>query len=293
MTRPRFHLRYLFLTIAFWLAALGCWGLLSPWLDQQILSAGSVLDYAVEEQWRTAENEPWEARTLVAQRHDQVLFQTSKIIMVQGDLIWSTDDHPQFINQGLYAVDARTGENLPGYGDLERGGQYYFPPGTQRTAYVLWDPHFIGPRQVSYVRDDQIDGLLVYRFSFLTTGLDESDGYSSLPEVPERYLALTDGRGLIWVEPHSGLIVGYQEHGASYLADAANRRRLSEFHRWEDTFTAETEAAQLKLARRWRTWSLLVNSWLPLVLAVAGGLTLVLGGVVWARERSADPEARP
>ncbi len=60
-------------------------------------------------------------------------------------------------------------------------------------------------------------GLQIYVFSFTATGMDESGGYCYLAEVPELYLAHTDGQGTIWVEPLSGTVVDYEDSGVTIL----------------------------------------------------------------------------
>jgi hypothetical protein len=170
----------------------------------------------------------------------------------------------------LYGVDRRTRLNLASYGDDNRTGQYLFPPHVQQSEYLIWDPMFVGLRQASFERIEQIEGLKVYVFSFSATGMDETAGYSYLPEVPEHYLAYTDGEGTIWVEPISGIVVDYWDNGVSYFVDPENGVRIANFNEWTENYTLETKTVQINLARLARLRILALEIWLP------GGLLLVV-----------------
>jgi hypothetical protein len=121
----------------------------------------------------------------------------------------------------------------------------------------------------------------VYVFRFSANGLDETDGYSSMPDVPERFQARTDGQGTLKIEPLSGVVVDYEEQGVSYYVDPATGARLDDFHRWSGRFTPATKSAQLALARAARLRVLALEDWLPGGLAVLGALGLALAA--WSR----------
>ncbi len=98
--------------------------------------------------------------------------------------------------------------------------------------------------------------------------------------MPERYLAYTDGQGALWVEPVSGTVVDYEEEGVSYFVDLATGARAADFHQWSDRYTPETREAQLALARAARLRLLMLETWLPGALVIAGLVGLVGGWVV-------------
>jgi hypothetical protein len=109
----------------------------------------------------------------------------------------------------------------------------------------------------------------VYVFNFSGTDMNETEGYSYLADVPEHYLAHTDGQGTIWVEPLSGIEVDYADNGVSYFVDPASGMRVADFNKWDERYTPETRAAQLALARSARQRILALEVWLP------GGVLLV------------------
>lgn len=188
----------------------------------------------------------------------------------------------------LYGVDRRTRANLPGYGSVERSGQYLFPTHVEQKTYPAWDPMFIGLRQATFDHFENIDGQQVYVFTFSCAGMDETAGYSFMTDVPEQYRVFTDGQGSLWIEPLSGIVVNYEDQGVSYLVDSASGTRLSngEFHQWVNSFTPETRLAQQRLARAARLRILLLEVWLPGASLLAGLIWLSVGSLMYRKKKN-------
>jgi hypothetical protein len=234
--------------------------------------------YAAESRFRNSPTGEWEHITLIARRVDQTIARSGGIAMVQGDLHWYAESGAViFENAGLYGVDRRTRANVRGYGDVDRTGQFLFPLHVQPTTYAYWDPNFIGPRVATFDHADMVDGLPVYVFRFTATALDETAGYSYLPDVPERYRAHTDGQGTLWIEPISGIVVDYEEQGVSYFVDRVTGKRVADLYEWSDHFTPETRAAQVRLATQARLRLLALEDWLPAGLVLVALAWLVIG----------------
>jgi hypothetical protein len=233
----------------------------------------------VEDRFRETPTGEWQASTLTARRVDRSISSTGETCLVEGALnVYFESGAVNFEYTSLYGVDRRSRANQPGYGTVERSGQYLFPAHVEQKTYPVWDPMFIGLRQATFDHIENIDGLPVYVFTFSGAGMDETAGYSFLPDVPERYRALTDGQGTLWIEPLSGMLVNYVDRGVSYFVDPASGARLpdGEFHLWRNAYTPETRAAQLALARAARLRILVLETWLPLALVGAGIILLMV-----------------
>jgi len=192
-----------------------------------------------EDKFRDSPTGEWQASTLNAQRVDQTITNSGQTAIIEGALhVYHVSGEVNFEVTSLYGVDRRTRLNLAGYGDVNRTGQYLFPPHVKRIEYPIWDPMFVGLRQAAFERIEKIEGLKVYVFSFSGSGMDESAGYSYLPDVPEHYLAHTDGQGTIWVEPLSGIMVDYLDNGISYFVIPSTGARLADFNQWEERYTS-------------------------------------------------------
>ena len=233
----------------------------------------SQLQFVVENRFRPSLVDPWQTNTFIARRTDQTLSNSGRVAIVQGNLDWSTESGQLiFENTGLYGVDRRTRLILAGYGDVERAGQFLFPAHIKQTTYTYWDPMFIGQRNAAFDHSETLAGLEVYVFHFSGIAMDETAGYAYLPDVPERYLTRTDGEGRLWIEPLSGIVVDYEEQGASYFIDPTGGARLAEaeFQIWSDHYTPETKVAQLALARATRQRILALEIGLPGASLLAG-----------------------
>lgn len=231
---------------------------------------------------------PMQTSPQIGRRVDQVVTVSGDVAVIQAGVDW-TDPSGNLLYQttGLYGVDRRTQSNLSGYGDRDRVGQFLIPPRFEETTFQLWDPNYSGPRTVAFERVDELDGLPVMVYRHAATGFDETAAYDFLPDVPERYKAFSDGHGLLYVEPVSGVVVDFTDEGRSYFVDPVTGASLGDFTTWRDWYAPETKAAQLRLAASRRSEILLVEQWLPSVLL---GLALLWVTASLLRSR---PAARP
>ena len=249
---------------------------IAPLLERLPANYAAEVELSEDNQFRDSPTGEWQASTLKARRVDQIITNSGQTAIIEGALhVYYASGEVNFEVTGLYGIDRRTRQNLAGYGDVNRTGQYLFPPHVKRIDYPIWDPMFVGLRQATFERTEKIDGLQVYVFSFNATGMDESAGYSYLPDVPENYLAHTDGEGTIWVEPLSGIVVDYQDSGVSYFVIPSTSVRLADFNQWEERYTPETRTTQIKLARAARLRILLLEVYLPAASLLAGLIWLV------------------
>jgi hypothetical protein len=238
-------------------------------------------DYAAEMDliningYRESPGDLWETHDMIARRTDQVLSTLNDALIIQGALsVYNKDGSVNFETSALYGVDRRSRMNVSDLGDTQRSGQFLFPPRIQKSTYVYWDPVYIGPRTAIFDRIEEIDGLGVYVFNFSAENFDESDGFSYLPLVPEKYRAITNGQGILWIEPVSGIVVNYEDQGSSSYVDISTGSAVADFSRWDERYSPETIANQLSKARAARGWILLLENWLPAALILAGFIWL-------------------
>jgi hypothetical protein len=275
MNIKNFPRRHLLLALALWLLAAMQFFWLASFFERLRADYFAETFYAAKSRTHQTPTAPAEEFDSVVRRRDQTLSSDETHSVVQGDMHWLTPAGvAMFEIQSLYGVDRQTRENLHGYGNETRTGQFLFPPHTERKTYGQWNPHYGGPHVAMYDHDEKLGNLPVYVFNFLVDGIDETLGFASLPDVPEKYRAVTYGKGRIWIEPQSGLVVDYEDSGVSYFVDPKTGERVAEIFKWSDRYTPETRSAQLRLAtrERWR------------MFALERGLpgALMLAGLVWA-----------
>jgi hypothetical protein len=130
---------------------------------------------------------------LIVRRRDQTLSSGSGHSIIQDDMHWSTPAWgASFEVLGLYGVDRRTRQNLPGFGNDERSGQYFFPLHVEPRSYRYWDPFYGGPRVPVFDHSETVSGLPVYVFDFVTYG-----------------------KGRLWIEPYFRVVVDYASRSHS------------------------------------------------------------------------------
>jgi len=269
----------LVLPVAFWLMA----ALLRWWAAPafELLPADYVAEtsYTANLRSRETPSSPAEDIESIVRRRDETLSSGDGHSIIQGDAHWSTlAGTIIFESRNLYGVDRRTGQNLAGYGNEKRIGQYLFPRHTEKQQYGFWDPIYAGPAVVSFDHVDHVGGIEVYVFNFQINGIDETAGFAALPDVPEKYRALTFSKGLLWVEPVSGIIVDREDTGVSYFVEPKTGEHVGEpILQGSERYTPATIEAQLRIAKatRWRMHALEV--WLPVVFVVAGLLAAGIG----------------
>jgi hypothetical protein len=252
------------------------WG--APWLQRLPEDYVAETRYAAKCRFRLTPTAKAEESELIARRRDQVLTSGVHHAIVQGDSHWSTPGGvASYEILSLYGVDRRTRENLPEYGAESRTGQYLFPLHLEQKSYKFWDPFYNGQCLATFDHAEEFQGLPVYVFNFKVEGIDDSAGYVALPDVPEKYRAMTRGAGRLWIEPQTGIVVEFVDSGASDFVDQISGKILGEVFRWDDRYTAETRAAQVKRAVHGRLVSFLLERWLPGGLVLAAMVCLAAG----------------
>jgi hypothetical protein len=250
--------------------------LIAPALERLPQDYATEIRLDTQSRFRESPDAEWEILQLTGRRVDQTLLSDPEYSIIQADLHW-TDDRGvvAYKNSGIYGVDRRSRTNLPGYGNVSRTGSFMFPLHTEQKTYPIWDPSFQGERLAAFERTDNLGGLQVYVFRFVINGLDESEGYSQLPGVPNRYKALTDAAGTLWVESVSGKIIDYEEAGESILASVDTGKRVGSIYLWSARYGEQTRTAKRDEAIAMRRRIHMLEIWLPLGFLAAGALWLI------------------
>jgi hypothetical protein len=172
----------------------------------------------------------------------------------------------------LLGVDRSTRENVPGYGDMDRSGQFTFPAGVKKESYDFWSSSVMSPLPAQYISEEQFEGLTVYNFKIdvqgINIGVDEATGMSRTMDV------LTE----IKVEPISGIPVDTtttttvnMDMGQGTMPVYINSMSFT-----DDTISDMVDTASG--ARSLILWATVYGFWIIIGL----GAALTLGGVIVA-----------
>jgi hypothetical protein len=157
-----------------------------------------------------------------------------------------------------------------------------FPFGTEKKTYDVFNPTARAPFPAKYVREEQLDGLTVYRFEQVVpeTVVRSDDVPGEMAGAPATATVHADfvysNTRTMWVEPTSGVVVKAVETPNTVVRGPDGTDGVT----WlAGTFTAtdKTVATNADRARDTRSKILLVSLWLPIGLGVLGLLLLGAG----------------
>jgi hypothetical protein len=271
-------LRHLPFALGLWLLAAVTRLWLAPqWLELPTDYAEET-SYAAHSRYRDTPDGAWQRFDSVVRRVDQTLVASAENNIIEGDIHWTTEaGEVTYESAGIYGVDRRTRVNLSGYGNIERRGQFLFPPHLGKITYHFWDPFYTGPRTATFSHTTTLDGMLVYVFDCRAKNIDDTAGYAFLRDVPERYRAYSAGTGRLWIEPVSGIVVDFEDVGKSFFGEPATARPVSNFYFWNARYTPQTRATQFQRALSARRRIVVLEIWVPLGLLLCGLMWLTLG----------------
>ncbi|GAA3829980.1 hypothetical protein GCM10022226_58530 [Sphaerisporangium flaviroseum] len=200
------------------------------------------------------------------------------------------------------AFDRRTGlavDCCNGYIDddtaiKQTGLAFRLPYGAEPRGYPIFDP--VLKRQVTlrYEREEAVEGLPAYRYSYTVGPAKVED----LPDqIPGTVLGLPE-RGLVavaryvritrtlWVEPESGLPVRVREQRVDTLRTPDQVDRVVSFQADQVTEPGDVDA-QVAEAAGFRRWAILIRDVFPVVCLVLGFLVIPVTVAVRMRRRRA------
>jgi hypothetical protein len=182
-----------------------------------------------------------------------------------GVLLTSTSD--------VYGLDRSTRENVPGYGDTDRTGQFTFPAGTEEKTYSFWSSSAMTALPANFVSEETYHGITVYNFkidiSDLPAGTMQGTG------APQTMDVLTE----IKAEPVSGVPV-YTATTTTVKAQLMPGEPTTIYVN-SMAYTSETIDEMVDLAKSSRSlilWTTVYSFW----IVIGVGAALVIAGVLMA-----------
>ena len=141
--KPRHNLLFIGLAVLALAAVLRLW--IAPLSEHLPADYTNTTILSEEDNFRNSPTGAWKTSTLNTTRVDQTITTSGQAAIIEGSLhVYFASGTVNFEVSGLYGVDRRTRLNLAGYGDVNRSGQYLFPPHVQPHKYTIWDPQFVG-----------------------------------------------------------------------------------------------------------------------------------------------------
>lgn len=177
-----------------------------------------------------------EYRNVEIIRQIKALREEGKVLIIRED-IKTIDKHTNeeiddLCMTKIYGVDPYTSENIEGYGDLNRIGQWIFPVGVEKKNYLVWNSDLDDACKKGYIDAEEAAAWGVYMGEEMRGGIKTYKFYGwqdniftgYLPLLPEAKLYY-GGEITAWVEPTTGTIVDLQKHIWQY-ADFPDLHKL-------------------------------------------------------------------
>jgi sporulation protein YlmC with PRC-barrel domain len=178
---------------------------------------------------------------------------------------------PQFGLNEILGVDRSTREYVPGYGDMDRSGQFCFPAEVEEESYSVWMPSAGRPLEANFTGEEDLEGLRVFTFKISEQGLDiGTQQGTGLPQVLDIVVDMK-------VEPVSGTTVYSKSLNTIKVVPAAGMEMT--VYDSNLTFTDDTIADLIDTAKSARTlilWATVYGFW----LVIGVGIVLTLVGVI-------------
>lgn len=186
---------------------------------------------------------------------------------------------PQFGLREVLGVDRSTREYVPGYGDMNRSGQFSFPEAVTKKSYSLWIPTAGRPLEAKFTGEEDFQGLRV--FTFEISEHDLAIGAQAQTGLPQVVDITTDMK----VEPVSGATVRSESNITIKLVPAPGTKMptyVSSLRFTDDTIAHLLSTA--KSARSMLLWAKVYGFWLVIGLGILLMLVGILGAIK-TRER--------
>jgi len=161
-------------------------------------------------------------------RNVTALEKQGDVLILQEDIIISDKRTGALVQQmtATYGIDPYTSENVLGYGDTERIGQYVFPVGVEKKDYLIWNSDMDEPYTLGYVEledataigyymgTEKRGGITVYKFDGSQEEIYIGSGPEGTPPESRLYYA---GHQTAWADPKTGSIIDYDKRVIQYL----------------------------------------------------------------------------
>lgn len=180
---------------------------------------------------------------------------------LQGQVLFSFSQH--------FIVDRHTRHNLPDGTDKKGETYYTFPLNVQKQSYLWWAHTFSRPVTLEYANEQTVNGVNTYHFVARKIAVDDTEGYSFLDLVPEKYNVRTIADIDIYVEPVSGIIIDYQDKGVSSYLDRQGTV-IQDIAQWSNHFSEITIQRMATMAEGLKIKVLFTRSYFPAILILIG-----------------------
>lgn len=146
---------------------------------------------------------------------------------------------------------------------------YLFAPSHLEKGDSFWYIHinYGIPVEMKFQKEEIIEGLVTYKYTS-SFEVDQTDKLTHLEKVPEERGVNLDVDLSLWIEPHSGWLIKYEDSALAYYYDQNTKVRLFPWNRFSNAFIKRSVHRQVEEARAGLSLLFFLEYFIPVSLAV-------------------------
>jgi putative tryptophan/tyrosine transport system substrate-binding protein len=185
---------------------------------------------------------------------------------------------PIFSVARKYGINPVTREHVPGTGDRDREGYLFAPRHLKKgEPFTYWHINYDGPASMSFVGEEVIAGVKVFRYESHYTGvkIDQTENLGFLPEVGKTRGVELEPYLQLWVEPVTGHLVKYKDETTAYYYNLHSGARLTPWNKFSNSYQRSSVTKQALIARQQKVIYRTIEFVIPLTMILLS-VTLLL-----------------
>lgn len=186
----------------------------------------------------------------------EVIDQKENVLIVENFFEVFTFEGQKIISVSrILGIDKYTGAHVDGFGDKDRTGYIFAPPGLKGGLnFEYWHVNYDVPVEMQYVGEEEIDGLLVYKYEseLGSFEVDQSNFLGHLDGVPEVKGVKVRPVLQMWVEPTTGVMIKYKDDSEAYFYDVETGEDLSPWNFFSNEYvesSAKEKVSEVKILK--------------------------------------------
>ncbi len=184
---------------------------------------------------------------------------------------------PIFAVKRMYGVDPLDKKHIPDLGDKNRSGYLFAPSNLKKDQdFTYWHINYDNPATMKYDGTEIMSGMKIYRYKCKYQA-DQTSNLEYLPGVPQERGVELDILLTLWIEPHTGHLIKYEDHTTAWYYNIETKERIHPWNKFHNEYTDISINEHLYIAKGARQISNLIRITTPLALILVIIFVLLIG----------------
>ena len=203
----------------------------------------------------------------------------------------SQDGQPIFSVARDYHVDAHTWKHIPGP-ETDREGYLFgprmkglYPQASDKASFTYWHVNYDVPIFLEYEDEEEIGGLLTYRYEADFSADQTNELTGSLVGVGDTMGVRLDVHIKVWIEPTTGYMVAYSDSADAYFYDLETKEQLYAWNTFRNNYTRSSIDEHVAIASSKKQQILFLEFGVPFISGLFVLILLLLRNLVRSVQR--------